>query len=66
MPGFLPGIHVLVAEQSARRGWPGQARPWRCGQSALTVIAGHSRLKDGVLSPAYAPAIHKATQRTQT
>jgi len=28
MPGLVPGIHVLAANR-ARRGWPGQARPWR-------------------------------------
>jgi hypothetical protein len=26
--------------------------------SVFPVMAGHSRLKDGVLSPAYVPAIH--------
>jgi len=29
MPGLAPGIHVFTAQQQARRGWPGQARPWR-------------------------------------
>jgi len=29
MPGFMPGIHALSASRPARRGWPGQARPWR-------------------------------------
>jgi len=28
MPGLVPGIHALVAWKE-RRGWPGQARPWR-------------------------------------
>jgi len=28
MPGLVPGIHALLCCQ-ARRGWPGQARPWR-------------------------------------
>ena len=27
MPGLVPGIHVFVASQMQRRGWPGQARP---------------------------------------
>jgi len=27
--GEGPGIHVLRA--AVRRGWPGQARLWRCG-----------------------------------
>jgi hypothetical protein len=25
MPGLVPGIHVLAAQQQARRGWPGRA-----------------------------------------
>jgi len=25
----MPGIHVLAALKQERRGWPGQARPWR-------------------------------------
>jgi len=30
MPGLVPGIHVLAALVTReRRGWPGQARPWR-------------------------------------
>jgi len=31
MPGFMPGIHVLhfTDTEEERRGWPGQARPWR-------------------------------------
>jgi len=29
MPGLVPGIHVFVAAEEERRGWPGQARPWR-------------------------------------
>jgi len=29
MPGLGPGIHVFTAQQQARRGWPGRARPWR-------------------------------------
>jgi len=29
MAGFIPAIHVLRATQQTRRGWPGQARPWR-------------------------------------
>jgi len=29
MPGLVPGIHVFSVWQQARRGWPGQARPWR-------------------------------------
>jgi len=28
MPGFMPGIHVF-RNHPQRRGWPGQARPWR-------------------------------------
>jgi len=28
MPGFMPGIHVLLS-RTRRRGWPGRARPWR-------------------------------------
>jgi hypothetical protein len=27
MPGFIPGIHVLLDARHWRRGWPGQARP---------------------------------------
>jgi len=27
MPGLGPGIHVF--SRQTRRGWPGQARPWR-------------------------------------
>jgi len=27
----VPGIHVLKHKESQRRGWPGQARPWRGG-----------------------------------
>jgi len=30
MPGLVPGIHVFLPAQP-RRGWPGQARPWRSG-----------------------------------
>jgi len=33
MPGLVPGIHALNRKQNQRRGWPGQARPWRCGES---------------------------------
>jgi len=29
MPGLVPGIHAFLAEVPLRRGWPGQARPWR-------------------------------------
>jgi len=31
MPGLDPGIHAVLRApvQKARRGWPGQARPWR-------------------------------------
>jgi len=29
MLGLVPGIHALSVSQQARRGWPGQARPWR-------------------------------------
>jgi len=30
MPGLVPGIHDFsCAGQAERRGWPGQARPWR-------------------------------------
>jgi len=29
MPALVAGIHVfLAAPLQARRGWPGQARPW--------------------------------------
>jgi len=31
MPGLVPGIHVLLSSMWQRGGWPGQARPWRCG-----------------------------------
>jgi hypothetical protein len=27
MPGFMPGIRVLMRTRQARRRWPGQARP---------------------------------------
>jgi len=29
MPGLVPGIHALTVTRRERRGWPGQARPWR-------------------------------------
>jgi len=29
MPALVAGIHVLQTMQHQRRGWPGQARPWR-------------------------------------
>jgi len=29
MPGLDPGIHDFLLRPQARRGWPGQARPWR-------------------------------------
>jgi len=29
MPALVAGIHVLFLYHQ-RRGWPGQARPWRC------------------------------------
>jgi len=29
MPGLVPGIHVFDCWGEERRGWPGQARPWR-------------------------------------
>jgi len=29
MPGLVPGIHGLAVALKRRRGWPGQARPWR-------------------------------------
>jgi len=29
MPALVAGIHVLIASVRERRGWPGQARPWR-------------------------------------
>jgi len=29
MPGLVPGIHVFAFLRQERRGWPGQARPWR-------------------------------------
>jgi len=29
MPGLVPGIHALLPCHQGRRGWPGQARPWR-------------------------------------
>jgi len=29
MPGLDPGIHDLTLSRQRRRGWPGQARPWR-------------------------------------
>jgi len=29
MPALVAGIHVFLAPpKQARRGWPGQARPW--------------------------------------
>jgi len=31
MPGLVPGIHVFRAIYKKRRGWSGQARPWRRG-----------------------------------
>jgi len=33
MPGLVPGIHDLLVRP--RRGWPGQARPWRSSKKAL-------------------------------
>jgi len=35
MPALAAGIHVLSQTQERRRGWPGQARPWRTGMSLL-------------------------------
>jgi len=29
MPALVAGIHVFAENPRARRGWPGQARPWR-------------------------------------
>jgi len=29
MAGLVPAIHTFVLGGPARRGWPGQARPWR-------------------------------------
>jgi len=53
MPGFMPGIHVFTASKR-RRGWPGQARPWRvrCTRS----IVSHPRAcrwsrEEGTASP---------------
>jgi len=34
MPGLVPGIHVFF-QLLQRRGWPGQARPWRCGSVSI-------------------------------
>jgi len=45
MPGLVPGIHVLTASQHRRRGWPGQARPWRCrGLRSDLLLRRHLRL----------------------
>jgi len=30
---YVPGIHVFRAFEQERRGWPGQARPWRKNNS---------------------------------
>jgi len=37
MPGLVPGIHAFLLLPT-RRGWPGQARPWRgkVGDSGLS------------------------------
>jgi len=32
MPGLVPGIHAF-RQSKQRRGWPGQARPWRTRDS---------------------------------
>jgi len=37
MPGLVPGIHVLRATWQ-RRGWPGQARPWRGGSLGARAL----------------------------
>src|SRR5215510_977385 len=37
MPGLVPGIHAF--ELKKRRGWPGQARPWR-GRSRRDAMQG--------------------------
>src|SRR6202166_1914837 len=38
MPGLVPGIHVWRgAKVEIRRGWPGQARPWRRKWTMLNV-----------------------------
>jgi len=29
MPGLDPGIYDFLVLRRPRRGWPGQARPWR-------------------------------------
>jgi len=39
MPGLVPGIHVLFAGCTQRRGWPGQARPWH--EVALFPLFAH-------------------------
>jgi len=33
MPALVAGIHVFCATFQERRGWPGQARPWRREES---------------------------------
>jgi len=45
MPGFMPGIHVFAALRVSRRGWPGQARPWRrvCGARSALPLHCHAR-----------------------
>jgi len=40
MPGLVPGIHVL-RHVDQRRGWPGQARPWRC-RGVVSPNDGHA------------------------
>src|SRR5262245_24021919 len=50
MPGFMPGTTSFLDAVKARRGWPGQARPWRGWVSAqplrrhARLYAGHPRL----------------------
>jgi len=39
MPGLVPGIHVFLngEGEKTRRGWPGQARPWRVNQAETAL-----------------------------
>jgi len=50
MPGLVPGIRDLKRE---RRGWPGQARPWRKTADSGRTSAPASRARSCI-----SPAVH--------
>jgi len=50
VPGLVPGIHVLWQRQQARRGWPGQARPWRRRRTLAALMVRASPVPDCAFS----------------